>query len=180
MNNFKTEFNKNIKENIKKELGITNDMRVPRLTKIVVNMGVKGALADKKNMEVAASVLTEILGQKPKVTVSKQSIAGFKLREGDKIGLVVTLRGNRMYDFYEKLVKIVFPRVKDFHGVSKKSFDKNGNYTLGIPDYSVFAEVDLGKVEKVFGLEITIVTTAKNPKEAFVLLEKTGMPFVKS
>lgn len=179
MNTFRQEFDKEIKGVLKKELHLKNDMEIPKLVKLVINMGVKGANLDKKNIEVASAALIQITGQKPKVTSAKQSIAGFKLREGDKIGLMVTLRGKRMYDFFEKLVKIVFPRVKDFHGVSRDSFDNNGNYTLGFSDYSIFSEVDLGKVEKFFGLEVTIVTTAKDKKSAFLFLEKMGMPFKK-
>lgn len=164
---------------LEKELGTTNPMSVPALSKIVVNIGVKNATADKKNLEVAAGVLTQITGQKAKITSAKQSISGFKLREGDKIGLVVTLRGKRMYDFYEKLVKIVLPRIKDFRGVKKTSFDSRGNYTLGLAEYSVFPEVDTGKVDRIQGLEMTIVTTAQDSKGAFLLLQKLGMPFQK-
>jgi len=149
------------------------------LKKIVVNIGVKHAVADKKNMEVAANVLQEITGQKAKVTAAKQSISSFKLREGDKIGLVATLRGKRMYDFFEKIVTIVLPRIKDFHGIKKTSFDTRGNYTLGLAEYSVFPEVDLGKIERVQGLEITIVTTAQDSKSAFALLKHLGIPFAK-
>ncbi len=168
-----------ITKELQSELGIKNPMAVPHLTKIVVNIGVKNAVADKKNMEVAANVLTEITGQKAKITKAKQSISGFKLREGDTIGLMTTLRGKRMYDFFEKLVTIVLPRIKDFRGVKKGSFDSRGNYTLGMAEYSVFPEVDTGKVERIQGLEITIVTTAKDSKGAFALLKNLGMPFQK-
>src|SRR5215813_8741805 len=122
MTNFKTKYQKEVIKKLEEELHVKNPMAVPKLSKIVINMGVKNAVADKKNMEVAEAVLTEIAGQKAKVTKAKQSISSFKLREGDKIGLMVTLRGNRMYDFYEKLVKIVLPRIKDFRGVKKGSF----------------------------------------------------------
>ena len=123
--------------------------------------------------------MEQITGQKPKVTAAKKSISSFKLREGDKIGLAVTLRGNRMYDFYGKLVDVVLPRLKDFRGVSKASFDKQGNYTLGIAEYSVFPEIDPGKIDRVQGLQITVVTSATNKEAALELLQALGMPFVK-
>lgn len=164
---------------LQKELGIKNPMAVPRLSKIVVNMGIKEALSDKKNIERGISILAQITGQKPKVTKARKSIASFKLREGDEIGLMVTLRGKRMFAFFEKLVGVVLPRLRDFHGVSKKSFDGGGNYTLGLSEYTVFPEVDLSKVEKVQGLEVTIITTAKNNEEGYTLLKVLGMPFKK-
>lgn len=170
------------KEQVKKlqeELGTTNSMALPRLLKIVVNMGVQNAAADKKNMEIGKQVMELVTGQKPKVTSAKKSISSFKLREGDKIGLVVTLRGNRMYDFYGKLVDVVLPRLKDFRGVSADSFDSRGNYTFGLSEYSVFPEIDPGKIDRVQGLQITIATNGKNKKEAFALLKSLGMPFVK-
>lgn len=173
---------KYLKEVVKKlqeELGITNPMAIPALKKIVVTIGVKHATADKKNMEIASDVVKLITGQKPKVTAAKKSIASFKLREGDKIGLMVTLRGNRMYDFYGKLVDVVLPRLKDFRGVSKDSFDTKGNYTLGLSEYSVFPEIDPGKVERVQGLQVTVVTSAENKEHASALLKAMGMPFVK-
>lgn len=179
MNKLQEKFKKEILLKLQKELGIKNPMKAPKLSKIVVNMGVKDALSDKKNMQNATSILSQITGQKPKVTKSKKSIASFKLREGDEIGLVVTLRGKRMYDFFEKLVSIILPRLRDFHGVRKTSFDKRGNFTLGFAEHTVFPEIDPGKVEKAQGLEIVIVTTAKNDKEGLSLLESLGMPFVK-
>jgi len=179
MNNFKKDYKEKILSLLQKDLNIKNNMAVPKLTKITVNMGVKDAIADKKNMDIAAAVFSQITGQKPKVTAARKSISGFKLREGEKIGLVVTLRGERMYDFFQKLVTIVLPRIKDFRGVKKKSFDTRGNYTIGLSENSVFPEVDLGKVEKVFGLEITIGTSAVNSKAAFALLKAFGMPFQK-
>ena len=130
-------------------------------------------------MEKAAETLALISGQKPKVMKAKKSISTFKLREGDQIGLVATLRGERMYDFYDKLVSIVFPRLRDFHGVKRNSFDGHGNYTLGFAESSVFPEIDPGKMDKVQGLELSIVTTAKNDKEGEALLEALGMPFIK-
>ena len=179
MSNLENTFKKEIAKKLQTDLGIKNPMSVPRLLKIVLNMGVKDALADKKNMEKAGEILAQIAGQKPKVMKAKKSISTFKLREGDQIGLVVTLRGQRMYDFYEKLVSIVFPRLRDFHGVKRESFDGRGNYTLGFAESTVFPEIDPGKVDKIQGLEITIVTTAKNNKEGLALLEALGMPFKK-
>ena len=172
-------YNKEVAKKLQEELGITNVMAVPHLKKIVVSMGVKFANADKKNMEVAAAVMEQITGQKPKVTQAKKSIASFKLRENDKIGLVVTLRGNRMYDFYGKLVDVVLPRLKDFRGVNSNSFDHMGNYNLGIDEYTVFPEIDPGKVERVQGLQVTIATSAKTPEEGRALLTAMGMPFTK-
>lgn len=174
-NSFKTKYLE-----LQKELGIKNPMAVPMLSKIVVNMGVKDALTDKKNMEKASEILSRICGQKPKVTAAKKAISGFKLREGDQIGLVVTLRGKKMHDFFTKLVGIVMPRFRDFHGVRRESFDGQGNYNLGIVESTVFPEIDPGKADKIQGLEISIVTTAKNDKSGFALLKTLGMPFMKS
>ncbi len=166
-------------QKLQEELGTKNPMAVPTLKKIVVNIGVKNAVADKKNMEVAQEVLATITGQKPRINKAKKSISSFKLREGDKIGLTVTLRGNRMHEFFYKLVNVVLPRIKDFRGVSNKAFDVQGNYTLGLSEYSVFPEVDTGKIERVLGMEMTIVTTAKNKEEGVALLRVLGMPFKK-
>jgi large subunit ribosomal protein L5 len=170
---------KDITKKVQEELGIKNVMETPKITKIVVNMGVKNALSDKKNIESAATVLTQITGQKPKVTKAKKSIASFKLREGDQIGLMVTLRGKRMNNFYNKLITIVLPRIRDFHGVKRTSFDGKGNYALGFSEQTVFPEIDPGKADKVQGLEICIVTTAKDNTQGLKLLEVMGMPFVK-
>ena len=179
MENLLTKFNTKIIGDLDKELGIKNKLGVPRLKKIVVNMGIKDALSDKKNIEIAEEVLSQITGQKPKITKAKKSISTFKLREGDRIGEMVTLRGKRMYDFYEKLVNIVLPRLRDFRGVSTKSFDGRGNYSLGFSESIVFPEIDPAKVEKVQSLEVTIVTSAHNNKEAESLLRALGMPFAK-
>lgn len=179
MSDLKQKYQKEVIKKLEEELHVKNAMAVPKLSKIVINVGVKNATADKKNIEVTAQVVAEIAGQKAKVTKAKQSISSFKLREGDKIGLMVTLRGKRMYDFYEKLVTIVLPRIKDFRGVKVRSFDSRGNYTLGMAEYSVFPEVDTGRVERIQGLEITIVTTAKDSKGAHALLKNLGMPFQK-
>jgi len=174
MNNFEEK-----QKELKEKLGIKNLHAVPKLSKIVLNMGVKDVLSDKKNLEKAGNILSRISGQKPKITKAKKAISTFKLRQGDQIGLVVTLRGKRMNDFFEKLVKIVLPRLRDFRGVPKKSFDGHGNYTFGFAESTVFSEIDPATVEKVQGLEIVIVTTAKNDTEGFSLLETLGMPFEK-
>lgn len=179
MENLSNRYNTKIKSELKKELGTKNIYAVPKLSKIVVNMGIKDALADKKNVENAMNTLAQITGQKPKATKAKKSISTFKLREGDRIGAVVTLRGKRMYDFYEKLVGIVLPRIRDFRGVSTKSFDGRGNYSLGFSESIMFPEIDPAKVVKVQGIEVTIVTTAKDNKEAEALLRALGMPFKK-
>lgn len=173
------EFQKKIAKELQQKLGIVNIMAVPKLTKIVVNMGVKDAIADKKNIERAQAIFTQITGQKPKVAKAKQSIASFKLREGEPIGVVATLRGKRMYDFFVKVTRIVLPRLRDFRGVGKNQFDSRGNYTLGFSEHTVFPEIDPGKVEKVFGLEVIIVTTARDEKSGFALLSALGMPFKK-
>ncbi len=179
MSNLEEKFKKEIVKDLKDKLSVKNVNAVPKLLKIVVNMGIKDAVLDKKNIERAVLTLTQITGQKPKINKSKKSIATFKLREGDEIGAMVTLRGKRMYDFYEKLVKIVLPRIRDFHGVRKENFDGLGNYNLGFPESSVFPEIDPSKIERVQGLEVAIVTTAKNNEEGIALLEALGMPFRK-
>lgn len=150
------------------------------LEKIVINMGVGKALEDQKYLESAVRDLAVITGQKPAVRKAKKAIAGFKLKAGDAVGLVVTLRGKRMRAFFEKLVKIVLPRLRDFHGVSRKAFDGSGNYSLGIEEHTVFPEIDPNKVEKIKGLEVTIATTARTDEEGLKLLEKLGMPFEKT
>ena len=143
MENLSNKYNTKIKPELRKELDVKNVYAVPKLDKIVINMGIKDALADKKNIENALNILAQITGQKPKVTKAKKSISTFKLREGDSIGAVVTLRGKRMYDFYGKLVGIVLPRIRDFRGVSTKSFDGRGNYSLGFSESIVFPEIDV-------------------------------------
>lgn len=175
--NLKALFNTKLVEGLKLEIGIKNKMAVPVLSKIVLNIGVKDAIADKKNVEKAAAILAQITGQKPKITTAKKSIATFKLREGEKIGVMVTIRGKRMYDFFKKLTSVVLPRLRDFHGVGTKQFDGRGNYTIGFSEYIVFPEIDPGKVDHVQGLEISIVTTAKDNKEGLALLKALGMPF---
>lgn len=164
---------------LQKALRIKNPEAVPSLKKITVNMGVKDALLDKKNLERGSAILGQITGQKPKWTAAKKSISTFKLREGDRIGMMVTLRGKRMYDFFERLVNIVLPRLRDFHGMDKNSFDGRGNYTMGFSESTVFPEIDPGKIDKIQGLEVTIVTKCSSNKEGFELLKALGMPFQK-
>ncbi len=179
MNTFQQNYITEIVPKLQKELNIKNRFAVPKLVKIGVNMGVKDAVADKKNIERMTEVMVQITGQQPKVARAKKSIAGFKLREGDAIGLVVTLRGKRMNDFYQKLVNVVLPRLRDFHGVKTTSFDGKGNYTLGLTEYSVFPEIDPGKADRVQGMEINIVTSAHTNTEGAQLLKALGMPFQK-
>ncbi len=164
---------------LKKELGVKSHLAAPRVEKVVINVGLKEGASDKGALEAPSQVLAAIAGQNPKIARAKKSEAGFKLRAVDPIGLVVTLRKGRMYDFLEKLFKIVLPRLRDFQGVSTKSFDGHGNYSLGIPEQIVFPEVDYAKVDKVRGLEMTIVTTTNSDEKARRLLELMGMPFRK-
>ncbi len=166
-----------IKGELKSDLGIENINAVPKIEKIVVNIGVGAAIQNKKMLEDAVKELSTITGQKPVINKAKKSIASFKLREGMPIGTSVTLRKNMMYDFFDRLVNIALPRVKDFKGVSGKAFDGRGNYTLGVKDFMIFPELDFNKVEHSKGLNITIVTTATNDKDAKALLKKFGMPF---
>ncbi|MEK7160008.1 MAG: 50S ribosomal protein L5 [Patescibacteria group bacterium] len=179
MNSLQEKFKKETAKKLQEELRIKNVHAVPMLSKIVVNMGVRDAVADKKNMEKGAEVLSQITGQKPKVMKAKKSISSFKLREGEEIALMVTLRGKRMFDFYQKLTTIIFPRLRDFHGVKKESFDGKGNYTLGFSESTIFPEIDASKIDKIQGLEISIVTSAKNDEEGYQLLKALGMPFRK-
>ncbi|ATP42195.1 MULTISPECIES: 50S ribosomal protein L5 [Solibacillus] len=154
-------------------------MQLPKVDKIVINMGVGDAVQNSKALDVAVEELTIITGQKPVVTKAKKSIAGFRLREGQAIGAKVTLRGERMYEFLDKLISIALPRVRDFRGVSKKAFDGRGNYTLGVKEQLIFPEIDYDKVSKVRGMDIVIVTTANSDEEARELLTQFGMPFQK-
>src|SRR5260221_5633189 len=168
-----------IQQQLVKEFDIKNIMAVPKLTKIVINTGIGDASKSKEIVAKITEDLAAITGQKPKITKARISIAGFNLRAGTNVGMVVTLRGSRMYDFLEKLVKITLPRLRDFRGIPTKSFDKNGNYTLGVVEHTVFPEIDLAKVDKPRGMEITIVTNMKNKNESKRLLELLGMPFEK-
>ena len=162
---------------LQKELEIKNRMAVPRLEKIVLNMGAGDAIQNIKLLDTAKAELSQIAGQAPVIGRARKSISAFKLRKGQAIACYVTLRSRRMYEFFDRLVNIVLPRVRDFKGVSPKSFDGRGNYTLGFRDQLVFPEVDYTKVERSRGMNITIVTSAKNDQEAFALLKKLGMPF---
>lgn len=180
MTDFKQTFEKEIKPKLQEKLGVRNIMAFPRLIKIVINTSSREFLQDKKNIEKAKEDITLISGQSPKVTRAKLSVASFKLRKGDEIGVSVTLRGKRMYDFFEKLVKIVLPRVKDFSGINEKSFDGKGSLTIGFSEHTVFPEIEPGKVDKIRSLQITIVTSAKNNEETKILLKEMGIPFKKS
>jgi large subunit ribosomal protein L5 len=162
---------------LKKELGYTNVMQIPRLTKIVVNMGLGDAVQNPKLLETGVSELAQITGQKPIVTRAHKSIANFKLREGVAIGCAVTLRGEHMYEFFDRLVNIALPRVRDFRGVSENAFDGRGNYSLGIREHTVFPEINLDKVEQVKGFTVSLVTTARTDAEGRALLRALGMPF---
>ncbi len=173
----RTRYYEQVRPALMKELNLTNPMAAPKLEKITVNMGVGEATQNAKVMDPAVAELAQITGQKPIVTKAKKSIAAFKVREGMPIGAMVTLRGDRMYEFLDRLVNVALPRVRDFRGVSTKSFDGRGNYTLGVRDQLIFPEIDYSKVEKMKGMNITIVTTAKSDDEARALLRQMGMPF---
>jgi large subunit ribosomal protein L5 len=173
----KARFRKEIAGALMKEFDHKNPMAVPRLHKIVVNMGVGEATQNAKVLDPAVRELSQITGQKPVVTRAKKSIAAFKVREGQSIGAMVTLRGDRMYEFFDRLVNVVLPRVRDFRGVSTRSFDGRGNYTLGLRDQLIFPEIDYAKVDKLKGMNVTFVTTAGNDEEARSLLKHLGMPF---
>jgi large subunit ribosomal protein L5 len=170
-------YNKKVVPALTKEFGYTNVMAVPRLEKITLNVGLGDATQNPKLVDPAVNELGAIAGQKPVVTKAKKSIAAFKLRENMNIGCMVTLRGDQMYEFLDRLVSIALPRVRDFRGVSQKSFDGRGNYTLGIKDQLIFPEIDYNKVEKVKGMNICITTTARTDAEAVALLKLMGMPF---
>jgi large subunit ribosomal protein L5 len=170
-------FEKEIRPALMKELELSNPMAVPRLHKVVVNMGIGEATQNAKLLDPAVNELGQITGQKPVITKAKKSIAAFKVREGMPIGVMVTLRGDRMYEFLDRLMNVALPRVRDFRGVSTKSFDGRGNYTLGLRDQLVFPEIDYAKVEKLKGMNITIVTSAQTDDHARALLKHMGMPF---
>lgn len=172
-------YNKQIVPEMVKEMGYKNVMQVPRLKKIVVNMGMGSALANPKELEGAVSDLSKISGQKPVITKSRKSIASFKLRKGNAIGCMVTLRGNRMYEFLDRLLNIAIPRIRDFRGLSEKSFDGKGNYTIGVREQVIFPEVDYDSIVSVKGMNITIASSAGNNEEAVALFKKFGFPFRK-
>ncbi|MBA3471247.1 MAG: 50S ribosomal protein L5 [Herpetosiphonaceae bacterium] len=160
-----------------KDFNFKSPMQVPRLTKIVINIGLGEALQNPKAIEAAIGDLTMIAGQKPVVTRAKKSLAAFKLRQGMPIGAMVTLRNERMYDFYDRLVNLALPRIRDFQGLSRKSFDGRGNYSIGVREQIIFPEIDYDKVDKIRGLEVAIVTTAPNDEQGYSLLKVLGMPF---
>jgi large subunit ribosomal protein L5 len=173
----KERYQKEVAPAIAKEFSIKNPMAIPRVEKIVVNMGMGEAIANAKILDTAAEEVRAIVGQKPVITKAKKSIASFKLRQGMPIGTMVTLRGDRMYEFLDRLVSIALPRVRDFRGVSPKAFDGRGNYTIGVREQLIFPEIDFNKVDKLRGMNISIVTTARNDEQARALLKGLGMPF---
>ena len=177
MARLKNKYNDEISPALAKEFGIENPMAIPKLEKIVVNMGVGEAIGNAKVLDNAVEELRAITGQKPVVTKAKKSIAAFKLREGMKIGTMVTLRSDRMYEFLDRLISVALPRVRDFRGIPAKAFDGRGNYTLGIKEQLIFPEIDFNKVDKTRGLNISIVTTAPNDEQGRALLKGLGMPF---
>jgi large subunit ribosomal protein L5 len=172
-------YQQTLTKELSEELGLKNPHQLPKLEKVIVNIGLGKAKDDKKLMEVATNTLRKITGQQPVETIAKNSIAGFKLREGNKIGLKVTLRGTRMYEFVDRLITIVLPRLRDFHGVSAKAFDHQGNYSIGMTDQSVFPELSFEETTTVHGLQIVFVIKCQQPEHARALLEKFGMPFEK-
>ncbi|WP_125568059.1 50S ribosomal protein L5 [Companilactobacillus insicii] len=178
-NALKEMYVKEITPSMMEKFNYTSVMQTPKIEKIVLNMGVGDAIANSKNLDEAVEELGLIAGQKPLITKAKKSIAGFRLREGMSIGAKVTLRGDRMYDFLDKLINIALPRVRDFRGVGTRSFDGRGNYTLGIKEQLVFPEIDYDKVNKIRGLDVVIVTTANTDEESRELLTQIGMPFTK-
>lgn len=180
MARLKEKYKKEVVPALSKEFGIKNPMAIPKLEKIVINMGLGEAISNPKVLDIAIEELKAITGQKPVITKAKKSIASFKLRQGMSIGAMVTLRGDRMYEFLDRLISIALPRVRDFKGLSPKSFDGRGNYTLGIREQIIFPEVDFNKVDKIRGMNISIVTTAKNDELGFALLKALGMPFRKN
>ena len=179
MKNLKERYKKEIIPEMMKKFGYKNPMQVPHITKLVINRGVGEATLNPKAIDVSVAEIAAITGQKPLVTRSKKSIAGFKLKENIPIGCVVTLHGQRMYDFLDKLVNICLPKIRDFKGLNPKSFDGNGNYTLGIKEQLIFPEVIYDKVDKIRGMDITIVTSANKNEEAHELLKLVGIPFRK-
>jgi|SRR2546421_11326564 large subunit ribosomal protein L5 len=173
----KEKYQKEVAPAIAKEFGIKNPMAIPRVQKIVLNMGMGEAIANAKILDTATEELRTITGQKPVVTKAKKSIASFKLRQGMPIGVMVTLRGDRMYEFLDRFVSIALPRVRDFRGVSPKAFDGRGNYTIGVREQLIFPEIDFNKVDKLRGMNISIITSARNDEQARALLKGLGMPF---
>jgi len=179
MNRMQEQYNNDVIPALRKAFDIQNIMQVPRIEKVVINIGMGEAMDNPKSLEAAVSDLTIIAGQKPLMTKARKSIANFKLREGRLIGTKVTLRGDRMWAFLDRLMNIALPRVRDFRGVSANAFDGRGNYTLGLRDQLIFPEIEYDKIDKLRGMEVTIVTTAKTDNQARVLLQLLGMPFIK-
>ena len=179
MSRLKALYASEVKSKLKEELGSANVMAIPRLTKITLNMGVGEAIADKKQMEHAVRDMTAIAGQKPVVTLARKSIAGFKVREEWPIGCKVTLRGQQMWEFLDRLIDVSIPRIRDFRGLNPKSFEGRGNYSMGIKEQIIFPEIDFDKVDKIRGMDITITTTAKNNDEGRALLTALNFPFKK-
>lgn len=177
MARLKTRYNEELKAKLKEELGLANVMEIPRITKITLNMGVGAAATDKKMLDGAVSDMELIAGQKPVVTLARKSIAGFKIRDGWPIGCKVTLRGDQMYEFLDRLISIAIPRIRDFRGFSSKSFDGRGNYSMGLKEQIVFPEIDFDKIDRIRGLDITITTSARNDDEGRALLRAFGFPF---
>lgn len=177
MSRLKELYQKEIIPGLKKEFGFKNNLEVPRISKIIVNVGVGKTLGNSKLLDDTIKDLAKITGQRPVKTKAKKSIAGFKLREGAEIGAKITLRGKRMYEFLDRLVNIALPRVRDFRGISKNAFDGQGNYTLGIKEHTIFPEVSHEEVSSAFGLEVNIITTTSNDEKAFRLLSMFGFPF---
>ena len=179
MNRLQEKYQNSVKAELQNKFAYKSSMQIPKLEKIVINMGVGDAVANSKVLDDAVEELTQITGQKPVVTKAKKSIANFKLREGMPIGCKVTLRGERMYEFLDKLVSIALPRVRDFHGINGNAFDGRGNYTLGVKEQLIFPEINFDKIKKVRGMDIVIVTTANTDEEGRALLSLMGMPFKK-
>ena len=177
MSRMKDKYNDEVAKGLMEKFGYKNVMEIPKIDKVVINMGVGEAVSNPKILDVAVNDMMTIAGQKPVVTRAKKSIAAFKIREGMPIGAKVTLRGQRMYEFLDKLLNIALPRVRDFRGVSPKSFDGRGNYTMGIKEQLIFPEIEYDKIDKIRGMDIIIVTTAKTDEEARELLKLMGMPF---
>ena len=177
MARLKARYNDELKAKLKEELGIKNVMEIPRITKITLNMGVGAAATDKKLLEGAVADMQLIAGQKPVVTLARKSIAGFKIRDGWPIGCKVTLRGDQMYEFLDRLISIALPRIRDFRGFSSKSFDGRGNYSMGLKEQIVFPEIDFDKIDRIRGLDITITTTARSDDEGRALMRAFGFPF---
>jgi len=176
----KERYQAEIKPKLQSDLGLSNPMEVPKLEKIVVNMGIGEAVADRKQIEDAVTELATITGQKPKVNIARKSIAGFKLREGQAVGVSVTLRGDRMWEFFDRLLAIAIPRIRDFRGLNPQSFDGRGNYTFGVNEQLIFPEIDFDDVSTTRGMDITIVTTAGDNESARALLDAFGFPFRKA